>query len=188
VSKKRWIGGEGGWENPFPSGNSQEEFYNIQLEFAMVQKCDLAILGDSGFGERIYAHMCCNSPLTARGMKPQRCICPPRVRLQQSDFSCEKGNKLMCSEDNVGGDITRPLDDPSNMLGARFSFTKDAIQNATRVHLKNADNEINFMLGEEVGSKDIRDKIAASALAAKTGVCREIDHGLARKRMICNKR
>ena len=23
VDKKRWIGGEGGWENPFPSGSSK---------------------------------------------------------------------------------------------------------------------------------------------------------------------
>lgn len=38
LEKKRWVGAEGGWENPFPSGSSRTEFLAIQLEFALAQK------------------------------------------------------------------------------------------------------------------------------------------------------
>jgi hypothetical protein len=50
ISKKRWQGAEGGWENPFPSGKYNEELFSIQLEFALVQKCAFGIRGDSGYG------------------------------------------------------------------------------------------------------------------------------------------
>ena len=43
VDKKRWVSGEGGWENPFPSGSSRVEFMNIMLEYSLVQQCDLMI-------------------------------------------------------------------------------------------------------------------------------------------------
>jgi len=43
VDKKRWIAGEGGWENPFPSGSSRVEFMNIMLEYTLSQQCDLMI-------------------------------------------------------------------------------------------------------------------------------------------------
>lgn len=185
VDKRRWVGGEGGWENPFPSGNSKDEFFNIQTEFALVQKCDMAILGDSGFGERIYAHMCCNYPLNRRGMKPQRCVCPPRVRLQQGGFDCKKGNKLMCSDADVGGDITRSLKDPSNMRGANFSLTDNAFAKSTSVNLHNMEGSMSFVLGQEKDDSQLKDRIHQSAEQARSVMCKQYDHGLARKRTIC---
>jgi hypothetical protein len=70
---------------------------NIQLEFALAQKCDLMIMGHSGYGEVVYSHMCCGFPLHDRGAVPQRCICPPRVHISQGGFTCQKGNVMMCS-------------------------------------------------------------------------------------------
>jgi hypothetical protein len=56
LDKKRWLAGEGGWENPFPSGSSVEELYNIQLEFALAQSCEFTIFGESGYSERVYIY------------------------------------------------------------------------------------------------------------------------------------
>ncbi len=69
---------------------------NIQLEFAVAQKCDLAIVGESGYGNLVYQHMCCGFPLSGRGEVPHRCICPPKVRLEQHGYDCKNGNPLAC--------------------------------------------------------------------------------------------
>jgi hypothetical protein len=184
VEKKRWIAAEGGWENPFPSGNSRSELMVIQTEFALAQQCDLAIVGDSSFAERIYSHMCCNFPLQRRGYVPQRCICPPRIRLQQRGFGCENGNKLLCDDPNLkGGDITRPLDDPSNMKGARFSFTKDAFKNKTKVVIDTSFDQFTYA---DIDSPGTAERVHAAAVNAKKHICRNIDHGLARTRSYCN--
>eukprot|EP00607_Mallomonas_marina_P008561 CAMPEP_0182418214 /NCGR_PEP_ID=MMETSP1167-20130531/2698_1 /TAXON_ID=2988 /ORGANISM="Mallomonas Sp, Strain CCMP3275" /LENGTH=456 /DNA_ID=CAMNT_0024592313 /DNA_START=332 /DNA_END=1703 /DNA_ORIENTATION=- len=44
ISKKRWRAAEGGWENPFPSGNATEEFLFIQSELSLAQQCSIAVL------------------------------------------------------------------------------------------------------------------------------------------------
>lgn len=126
VQKKRWVGAEGGWENPFPSGNATEELLAIQLEFALAQKCSMAVLGNSGYGDLLKQHMCCGFPMHHRGTTPKKCICPPYVKLKQADYNCATGNKLLCTKKDIGGNIHLPLFTPSNMLGANFSFTKDA--------------------------------------------------------------
>jgi hypothetical protein len=102
VNKKRWYAAEGGWENPFPSGSPQQELHNMQLEFALAQKCGLVITGQSNYGEKLKHHMCCGFPLHERGRLPQRCVCPPHVQLSQSGFgTCEEGNLLLCKNITV---------------------------------------------------------------------------------------
>jgi len=128
VEKERWRGAEGGWENPFPSGNATEEFLTIQHEFSIAQQCSMAIVGDSGYAEKLMDHMCCQFPSNPRGSLPSRCICPPEIRLEQWGFNCEAGNKVLCNNQDVGGNIHKKLGDPTNMLGANFSFTKDAFR------------------------------------------------------------
>ena len=54
-----------------------EEFANIQLEFALAQQSDLMIMGNSGYGDLVFNHVCCKFPLHTRGDVPQRCFCPP---------------------------------------------------------------------------------------------------------------
>eukprot|EP00607_Mallomonas_marina_P003626 CAMPEP_0182440272 /NCGR_PEP_ID=MMETSP1167-20130531/86954_1 /TAXON_ID=2988 /ORGANISM="Mallomonas Sp, Strain CCMP3275" /LENGTH=624 /DNA_ID=CAMNT_0024634177 /DNA_START=836 /DNA_END=2711 /DNA_ORIENTATION=- len=112
VDKQRWKGAEGGWENPFPSGNATVEFMNIQFEFSLAQKCSMAITGNSGYGQKLFHHMCCSFPLSPRGSLPTRCVCPPKVHLSQWGFNCREGNKVLCNEQNVGGNIHLPLDLP----------------------------------------------------------------------------
>jgi hypothetical protein len=50
IEKSRWVGAEGGWENPFPSGKHSEELLVIQQEFSLVQKCALGVIGNSEYG------------------------------------------------------------------------------------------------------------------------------------------
>lgn len=128
VDKKRWIGAEGGWENPFPSGNATEELMVIQSEFALTQKCSMAIVGESGYGNLMLRYQCCGFPMSPRGVAPRQCVCPPSVRVHQGNYNCDTGNKLLCSNADIGGNIHLPLFTPSNMLGANFSFTKDAFR------------------------------------------------------------
>ena len=111
------------------AGNATEEFLIIQSEFALSQKCSMAILGNSGYGNMLYSHMCCSFPMSPRGSLPTRCVCPPHVEINQGDFNCKTGNKLLCDNKDVGGNIMIRLDDPKNMLGANYSFTKDAFRN-----------------------------------------------------------
>ena len=87
----------------------------------------MGILGESGYGYLLRHHMCCGFPSAPRGSTlPRKCICPPTVHLQQTAFSCKEGNELDCVKDkgvNIGGSVSKPLDDPLNMYGANFSFT-----------------------------------------------------------------
>lgn len=114
------------------------EFLDIQMEFALSQKCSMAIIGESNYAQKILSHMCCGFPLNGRGIMPHRCVCPPYVKIEQGGFDCKKGNELMCVDPTgfkKGGDITRPLDDPSNMLGANYSLRDTAFIRATNVHV-----------------------------------------------------
>ena len=114
------------------------EFLDIQTEFAMAQRCSMAIIGESNYAQRILAHMCCGFPLNQRGVMPHRCVCPPYVKIEQGGFDCKKGNELMCADPTgfkKGGDITRPLNDPSNMMGANYSLKSSAFMQSTNVHL-----------------------------------------------------
>lgn len=184
VDKKRWIAGEGGWENPFPSGSAREEFMNIQLEFALAQKCDLGIFGDSGYGEKVYMHMCCGYPLQARGLLNQRCLCPPRVRLEQFAFDCAKGNALLCDGANPGGDITKPLNDPANSVGAKFSLTSSAYRNSTKVWLTPVQQEISFML-DDYTLPETEKELSANADTALKEACTKYDGSPSRKKLFC---
>ena len=107
------------------------------MEMSLAQKCQMAIRGESGYGDLLVQHMCCGFPMAPRGNAlPKKCLCPPTVTLAQYGFECKTGNKLFCSNVNVGGDITRPLNEPSNMAGANFSMTKDAYRNNPDVRYK----------------------------------------------------
>ena len=81
-------------------------------------------------------HMCCGFPLAPRGSMPSRCVCPPKVELMQKDFNCESGNKLLCGNKDVGGNIHMAIGTPSNMLGANYSFTKDAYRDNPHIRLQ----------------------------------------------------
>lgn len=185
VVKKRWYGAEGGWENPFPSGSSIKEFMNIQEEFALAQKCDLMIMGNSGYGDLVYNHMCCGFPLHDRGEVPHRCICPPKVRVEQGGFTCEKGNKIVCEKNyaNRGGDITMKLDDPRNTGGAIFSKTKEVFQKKDiKVWLTSSDQhmEENYML-DDIGEEKVKNFVETSAQKARQHACKLYDNGPARR-------
>jgi hypothetical protein len=184
VEKSRWQAAEGGWENPFPSGSSAEEFMNIQVEFSLAQRCDLMIMGNSGFGDMVYNHMCCGFPLHSRGVLPQRCVCPPKVRLEQGGFTCAKGNKIMCGSQNRGGSVTKRLDDPANMLGANFSMTRDAYVSDVKVWLTAKDREKAYMLSQAT-DEQVRQFLASSAKQAKEQVCKKFSDGPTRSIKNC---
>jgi hypothetical protein len=176
VEKARWQAAEGGWENPFPSGCAVEEFMHVQLEFALAQQTDLMIMGNSGYGNMVYNHMCCKFPLHTRGQLPQRCICPPKVRLEQSGFTCEKGNKIMCGSVNRGGRVDQRLDDPANMLGANFSKTKDAFVSDVKVWLTSNDREHPYMLSA-VEEASVQQFLARSVQKARRQACAQFSDG-----------
>jgi hypothetical protein len=185
VEKKRWIGAEGGWENPFPSGSAITEFIHSQVEFTLAQKSDLMIMGDSGYGDLVYSHMCCGYPLHDRGEIPHRCICPPRVRVEQGGFTCKEGNKIICDENygSRGGDITIPLDDPRNTKGAEFSKTNSVFhKKGVKVWLTSAEQymEQSYML-DQVNDEKVSMFIAKSAMRARNEVCKKFDHGPTRR-------
>jgi hypothetical protein len=144
---------------------------NIQLEFALAQKCDLMIMGNSGYGDMVYNHMCCGFPLHDRGKVPQRCICPPKVRMEQSGFTCEKGNVLLCGDVFRGGDITKKLDDPSNMAGANFSKTKSAIKQDTRVLLTPRTPTFGHFLLSTINHPVVNKSVHECAVEAFSQVC-----------------
>jgi hypothetical protein len=123
----RWIGGEGGWENPFPTPNISDELINIHLEYALASKCELAVVGDSGYADRAYNHMCCQFPPSQRGTRPHRCLCPPKIDLRQyEDYNCQKGNKVMCWKDNIKiRDINH-----NNTESYQFSLSPEAFVNS----------------------------------------------------------
>jgi hypothetical protein len=155
---------------------------NIQVEFALAQKCDLMIMGNSGYGDLAYNHMCCGFPLHDRGELPHRCICPPKVRLEQGGFTCEEGNTLVCGKDydTRGGDITKKLDDPSNTKGAIFSTTKNVFQSkGVKVWLTSEQQEKSFMLNE-IHREKVTQFVKKSTGEAKREVCKIFNHGPSR--------
>jgi hypothetical protein len=160
----------------FPSGVAVEEFMNIQLEFALAQQCDLMIMGNSGYGDMVYNHMCCRFPLHTRGSVPQRCICPPKVRLEQGGFTCKRGNKIMCNGIDRGGRVNKRLDDPANMGGANFSKTKDAFVSDVKVWLTSNDREHAYMLSD-VKEDKVQKFLARSSHEAKVHVCTQYSDG-----------
>lgn len=178
IDKKRWVGAEGGWENPFPSGNATEELLIVLTEFALAQKCSMAILGNSGYGEMIYKHMCCSFPLPGRGVLPSRCVCPPRVELEQSGFNCNTGNKILCNKQDVGGNIMLSLNEPSNMLGANYSLTKDAYRDNPTVRLKipGENNAVSYMMKNQKLTT-VKNKVDAAIVKAKELVCAHRNNG-----------
>jgi hypothetical protein len=185
VAKKRWYAAEGGWENPFPSGSAMEEFMNIQLEFTLAQKCDFMIQGSSGYGDMLFNHMCCKFPLHDRGELPQRCICPPKIRLKQDGFTCAEGNTIMCGHQHRGGEVQKRLDDPSNMLGANFSKTKNATKEDTRVILFPHVRKFHSFMLSQMNESTVITSLEATAKEAFRQVClTSYDNG-PRKPSIC---
>lgn len=151
---------------------------NIQLEFALAQKCDLMIQGSSGYGDMVMNHMCCNFPLHDRGEVPQRCICPPKLRLKQDGFTCEEGNTIMCGDQHRGGEVQKPLDDPANMLGANFSKTKNALKQNTRVLLFPHIRHFRSFDLSNISKSNVQKSLEASANEAFRQVClTSYDHG-----------
>ena len=152
-------------------GNVTEEFMILQTEMVLGQKCLVMIEGQSGFGEMLREHMCCNMPLAPRGLLPKRCLCPPTVSLDQFEFDCDTGNKLLCDGINKGGNIMLPLDLPSNMLGANFSTTRAVYRDNPKVHYKSIDAPtISFNLAD-MNSQENYDPLHMSLNASVTGLC-----------------
>eukprot|EP01041_Mallomonas_annulata_P010758 gene10758-22477_t len=160
IKKKRWIGAEGGWENPFPSGNATEEFYIIQTEMALAQSCIASIIGDSGYAWLLQRYLTCGFPHSPRGelSKSTSCMSLPTVLLEQRGFNCEEGNKILCNDQDVGGNIMLALHDPSNMLGANYSLTKNAYKNNPLVTISSGgeySSQFKFSLEQLVNNKDV---------------------------------
>ena len=132
----------------------------------LAQKCIAVIQGQSGFGYLLRQHVCCGIPIAPRGTLPKRCICPPTVSLDQAGYNCETGNKLLCGGRDVGGNILLPLDQPSNMLGANFSMTKDAFRDNPTVRYEVPGlSEVRFQLADirsKVNQNDFQRHINAS--------------------------
>lgn len=177
LEKHRWKAGEGGWENPFPSGNVTEEFINIQMEFALAQKCDLFIKGDSGFADKVYKHMCCGFPLGRRGKLPHRCVCPPGIRIEQGLFDCKAGNQLECDHDKPFA--TR---EARTQAEIKFSFSPAAFRNVTQIFLRYSDDEGGFDIADE---KQLARYKVATKEAVKE-VCKPVDDGPVRIPHVCN--
>lgn len=178
IEKKRWVAGEGGWENPYPSGNVTEELFVIQNEFALAQKCAMAIVGESGYGNLLRSHMCCGFPLHPRGSmiaRTSKCVCPPAVILKQWDFNCKHGNKVLCNDQNVGGNLLLPLNDPNNMLGANYSMTKEAYRSDPEVRYEVVgEGTFRFPFKDLVTGRDktLRSQLKEMSLKAVDVVCR----------------
>ena len=113
------------------------EFLDIQTEFALAQKCSMAIIGESNYAQKILAHMCCGFPLNQRGVMPHRCSCPPQVILHQRGFECNDGNSFACRK--LPGTIAlKARDDPSNLVNFNYSF---AFLESADVSLKSSTSE-----------------------------------------------
>ena len=116
------------------------EFLDIQTEFAMAQRCSMAIVGESNYAQKILAHMCCGFPLSQRGVMPHRCVCPPQVVLHQRGFECEDGNSFACRK--LPGTIAlKARDDPSKLVDFNLSF---AFLESADVSLKSATLETRY--------------------------------------------
>ena len=138
----------------------------------MAQKCSMAIIGESNYAQKILAHMCCGFPLNQRGGMPHRCACPPYVKIEQFGFDCKKGNELMCIDPTgvlYGGDITRPLNDPSNMLGANLSLKQNAFLRSTNVHFYTSEFHVKYT--PESSMEEVRSKEQFFITKAKEVIC-----------------
>jgi hypothetical protein len=173
LDKKRWLAGEGGWENPFPSGSSVEELYNIQLEFALAQSCEFTIFGESGYSERVYYHMCCGFPLGKRGILPHRCSCPPRIKVDQANFGCEDGNEALCRELHNGKDPK----DPENNGAKEFALSPKAYRNSTRVFFSPsmAQREYGYSLND-LNTPEVQNLMKEKVIESRTEICTPFDN------------
>lgn len=175
LQKDRWVGGEGGWENPFPSGNSAGELLDLHLEMTLAQRCDLAVTGESEFGEVLYQHMCCGFPVRQRGSMSQRCLCPPRIKLLQSGFSCEKGNELLCGSD---AELENLLTSDPELKGAKFSTSIEAFKQSTTVQFQpNIGGESKSFSLDKIDDADIREVLLKAAQQSKRVMCSTYDAG-----------
>ncbi len=142
----------------------------------------------AGYGNLVYAHMCCGFPMAGRGSEPHRCICPPRVRIEQYGYDCKHGNPMACigmQGGFIGGDITQRLDDPKNMMGGNFSKTKDAfMQRDMKAWLGvNEEEQVPFMMSsmKNINIKKEMLKIGFKSLAE---ACRNYDGGPFRANLV----
>jgi len=175
LQKDRWVGGEGGWENPFPSGNSTEELVDLHQEVTLAQRCDLAVTGESEFGEVLYQHMCCGFPTRERGTMPQRCLCPPRIKLLQSGFSCQNGNVLLCGTDAELESLL--MRDPEHK-GATFSASSEAFKQSTTVQIQpNIGGESKSFLLEKIDDPAVSELLLKAAEKSKGVMCASYDAG-----------
>lgn len=175
VEKARWSGGEGGWENPFPSGNNTGELLDLHVELSLAQRCDLAVTGESEFGELLYQHMCCGFPIRQRGGMPQRCVCPPRVKLLQAGFTCEQGNTLLCGSDE---ELEVLLINDKNRKGEHFSTSKDAFKSSTTVQIQpKIGGETKTFLLENIDTPRVRTFLEAAARESHRIMCDDYDSG-----------
>ena len=173
LDKDRWWGGEGGWENPFPSGNTTHELLDLQVEVSLAQQCDLAVTGESEFGELLYQHMCCGFPIRNRGALPQRCLCPPRIKLLQSGFSCEKGNSLLCGSDL---ELEEVMIDDKSRRGENFSASADAYKLTTTVHIQpKIGGETKTFDLSDIEQPKIQSFLSDSARESKKIMCQKYD-------------
>ena len=150
------------------------EFLDIQTEFAMAQRCSMAIVGESNYAQKILAHMCCGFPLNQRGVMPHRCVCPPYVLLEQTGFDCKKGNELSCANVtyyNKGGDFI----DPSSELAANYSFKTTAFISNTDVHLRVGDSSV--MYTPTTSADEVALLESTFVKEAKEYVCVPYDNG-----------
>lgn len=173
LEKERWAGGEGGWENPFPSNNSTVELIDIQQELSLAQRCDLAVTGESEFGEMLYQHMCCGFPIRQRGEVPQRCICPPRIKLLQAGFGCKQGNSLLCGSDE---ELEKLIISDPDRKGAMFSDSKAAFKMSTTVQIQpNVGGESKSFLLENIDKQDVRGLLERASLQSMKIMCATYD-------------
>jgi hypothetical protein len=92
---------------------------------------------------------------------------------------------LLCGDPNrKGGDITRPLNDPDNMAGANFSFTKAAFRSTTTVWYTSEHGETPFPL-HQLNTEENRNHIKESARKAKVELCKHYDQRSSRSRAMC---
>ena len=116
---------------------------------------------------------------------PHRCICPPRVRIEQYGYNCDTGNPLACIGAKggfIGGDITQRLDDPKNMQGANFSLTNSAfLKRNYKAWMTTGDmQEIPYMIND---MNTLRNEITTKAKMSLKEACKKIPDGPNRKRL-----
>ena len=146
------------------------EFLDIQMEFAMAQKCSMAIIGESKYAQKIMAHMCCGFPLNQRGVMPHRCACPPYVVLHQRGYECEDGNSFACRK--LPGSIAlKARDYPFHLLNVNYSF---AFLESADVSLRSAAFEKRYSRDADQETRSTIEKMFISHVFNQS--CARYDH------------